>query len=293
MLIAEAAREFATYLRVERGSSEATVESYLTDIQAFIVSLAPRMLTEEIDSEDLEKFLIKQSQAGYATATLLRRYSAIRHFLRFMKEEGIYDGEINKAITPKKEKRLPSVISYEEVEALLEAPDMEKKSGIRDRAMLETMYASGLRVSELLTLELKRLDLNEGIITVIGKGSKERKVPIGEFALEYVKKYLHEVRPFQKGAETKYVFLGPRGTPLTRVYFWKAVKGYAEKAGILTPISPHSLRHCFATHLLENGADLRAVQEMLGHSKIATTQIYTEVSARRVASAYSLFGARK
>ncbi len=293
MRISEAIEDFSTYMRVERGASGATLEAYCGDLAAFSAELSPRILTEEIEASDLEKFLIKQSSAGYATATLLRRYSAVRHFLCYLKEEGLYEGDIEKIRTPKKEKRLPDVLSYEEVERLLDAPDTTKPGGLRDKAMLETMYASGMRVSELLSLELRRLDLDKGVATIIGKGNKQRHVPVSDFALDYVRRYIDLVRSKNKGAAGKYLFLNRSGRPLSRVYFWKCVKRYAEQAGIVSPISPHGLRHCFATHLLENGADLRAVQEMLGHSKIATTQIYTEVSARRLSSAYKLFGGRK
>ena len=189
----------------------------------------------------------------------------------------------------KKSEHLPNCLTVEEVEALLDAPDVRKKGELRDKAMLETMYASGLRVSELLSLERGMLNIKRGVIKVMGKGSKERKVPIGEFALEYVVRYIEEVREFNVGKGSKYLFLNRCGKPLSRVYFFKQVKKYAERAGINKEISPHTLRHCFATHLLEQGAELRAVQEMLGHSNIATTQIYTHLSKNRIRSAYDLF----
>jgi integrase/recombinase XerD len=155
--------------------------------------------------------------------------------------------------------------------------------------MLETMYASGLRVSELLALEKGRINFKKAIITVFGKGAKERKVPLGDFAIEYIQKYDKEVRKLNPGKDSKYLFLNRYGEPLSRQYFFKQIKKYALEAGIETPISPHTLRHCFATHLLENGAQLRAVQEMLGHANIATTQIYTHISTKRILSAYDLY----
>ena len=189
--------------------------------------------------------------------------------------------------------RLPTYLTIEEVEALLEAPDLTKKGELRDKAMLEVMYASGLRVSELINLEKHQLNMKRGVIKVMGKGSKERKVPIGEFALEYVVKYIEEARNFNPGKDSKYLFLNREGKPISRVYFFKQVRKYAERAGINKVISPHTLRHSFATHLVEQGAELRAVQEMLGHSNIATTQIYTHLSKSRIRSAYDLYMNKK
>ena len=188
---------------------------------------------------------------------------------------------------------MPNCLSLEEVESLFEAIDMKNKEGIRDRAMLETMYAAGLRVSELLSLERERLNIKTGVVSIIGKGSKERKVPIGDFALEYVIQYINGPRNKNKGKKSKYLFLSKYGKPLSRQYFFKQIKKYAEIAGIGINISPHTLRHCFATHLLENGADLRAVQSMLGHANIATTQIYTHISTKRIVSAYDLYMNKK
>ena len=165
-------------------------------------------------------------------------------------------------------------------------PDITKPSGIRDRAMLEIMYACGLRVSELLTIEKKNVSLETSTIRIFGKGAKERVVPVSDFALEYLIKYINEVRNYSKNRQSKYIFLNEDGKPISRQYFWQILKKYSEKAGIIVNVTPHTLRHCFATHLLENGADLRAVQEMLGHSKINTTQIYTHVSSKRILSAY-------
>lgn len=187
---------------------------------------------------------------------------------------------------PKLNHSLPNVLSLEEVEALFSAPDMTKKEGIRDRAMLEVMYASGLRVSELLSLKLSQYSSSLNCLKIYGKGNKERMVPIGDYALEYLTKYLREVRDFNIGKKTDYVFLNKAGKPITRQYFWQQIKKYGEIAQIKKSISPHTLRHSFATHLLENGADLRMVQEALGHSKISTTQIYTHVSTKRILSIY-------
>ena len=190
---------------------------------------------------------------------------------------------------PKKPQHLPTVLSFEEVESLLEQPDLSKPSGIRDRAMLEVMYATGLRVSELLTIEKKNLSIEKKQIRIFGKGAKERYVPISSFALEYLIKYINEVRNESPYRNSKYIFINKEGKPLSRQAFWQIIKNYALKAGIIENVTPHTLRHCFATHLLENGADLRSVQEMLGHSDISTTQIYTHVSSKRIRSAYDMF----
>ena len=190
---------------------------------------------------------------------------------------------------PKKPHHLPTVLSFEEVDSLLEQPDLSKPAGIRDRAMLEVMYATGLRVSELLTIEKKNLSIEKKQIRIFGKGAKERYVPISTFALEYLIKYINEVRNESPYRNSKYIFINKEGKPLSRQAFWQIIKNYASKAGIIENVTPHTLRHCFATHLLENGADLRSVQEMLGHSDISTTQIYTHVSSKRIRSVYDMF----
>ena len=251
---------------------------------------------EIIDAIDLyrqyllvEKGLSTNTVASYAS-TALRRLSSIRGFYAFLSKEGYYHGEMPDIDPPKMEQRLPNCLSVEEVDLLLDAPNMESPSGIRDKAMLELMYASGLRVSELVSLEKKNVNLQKGIVTIFGKGAKERKVPMGDFALEYVVKYINEVRDQFHGSKSKYLFLNRSGKPISRIYFFKQVKKYAEQVGIdPTTISPHTLRHCFATHMLEGGAQLRMVQEMLGHTNIATTQIYTHISTKRIMSAYDLF----
>ena len=189
----------------------------------------------------------------------------------------------------KKPAHLPDCLSTDEVERLLDAPDLDKTDEIRDKAMLETMYSSGLRVSEIINLEVKNVNLNRGVIQVFGKGAKERKVPLGDYAIEYIQKYVTQVRNKNPKKDSKYLFLTKYGDPLTRQYFFKMIRKYAFIAGINRPISPHILRHSFATHLLENDADLRAVQEMLGHTNIATTQIYTHVSSRRMTSIYDSY----
>lgn len=195
---------------------------------------------------------------------------------------------------PKVPKRLPLTLTFEEVEALLDQPKPTSFSGARDKAMLETMYATGLRVSELVGLRLNDVNFQEGIVLIRrGKGAKQRSVPISSFALEYLLLYVNEYRANSKGRKSPYLFLNKFGNPISRQYFFLQVRKYALAAGIDKTISPHTLRHCFASHLLENGAELRVVQEMLGHTHLSTTQIYTHVSSRRIAEAYSTYAKRK
>lgn len=294
MEINDAANLFAQYLLVEKGLSQKTVEAYLTDLKLFFRYFKNKKDTEELSPYDLNSFMIYGASTGDITpSTNLRRAASIKHFYVFLKKDGYYHDEIPEVESPKKEKILPTYLSIEEVERLLDAPNMKSPSGIRDKAMLELMYASGLRVSELLELEKANINLKKGIVIVFGKGAKERKVPIGDFALEYVVKYINEVRGKFHGANSKYLFLNKKGEPLSRVYFFKQIRKYASEVGITKVISPHTLRHCFATHLLEGGAQLRTVQEMLGHANIATTQIYTHVSRERIISAYDLFMNKK
>ena len=289
MLINDAVELFSQYLLVEKGLSRKTVEAYITDLKQFFKYFKDKKEVEDLSPYDLQSFVIYGSSIGITPSTTLRRASSIKQFYLFLKKDGYYNDEIPDIESIKKPKQLPTCLSVEEVEDLLNAPNMKSPSGIRDRAMLELMYASGLRVSELLSLQMNNLNLKRGIVTVFGKGAKERKVPIGDYALDYVVKYLNEVRGKFNIKNSNYLFLNRQGKPISRIYFFKQIKKYAAEVGIDKEISPHTLRHCFATHLLEGGAQLRTVQGMLGHSNIATTQIYTHVSSERIASAYDLF----
>ncbi len=289
MEINDATNLFAQYLLVEKGLSKKTVDAYLTDLKLFFKYFKDKKDTEDLNPYDINSFMLYGASLGRKPSTTLRRAASIKHFYLFLKKDGYYNDEIPEIEGPKKEKILPTYLSVEEVERLLDAPNMKSPSGIRDKAMLELMYASGLRVSELLELEKANINLKKGIVIVFGKGAKERKVPMGDFALEYVVKYINQVRGKFHGADSKYLFLNKKGKPLSRVYFFKQIRKYASEVGIEKEISPHTLRHCFATHLLEGGAQLRTVQEMLGHANIATTQIYTHVSKDRIISAYDLF----
>ena len=242
-----------------------------------------------LTKEHLNNFLMKLSNEGKSISTVLRRLSTIRNFYIYLQRMNLINSNEILIDLPKQSKHLPSVLSLEEIDELFMQPDLTKPSGIRDRAMLEIMYACGLRVSELLSIEKKNVSFETSTIRIFGKGAKERVVPVSEFALDYLIKYINEVRNYSKNRQSKYIFLNEEGKPISRQYFWQIIKKYSEKAGIIVNVTPHTLRHCFATHLLENGADLRAVQEMLGHSKINTTQIYTHVSSKRILSAYDKF----
>lgn len=294
MEINESFDAFIQYLRVERGVSEITVKNYREDFKIFLLSFPDVKTTDDLNVDMLPEFVRRQDELARSSSTILRRYSLLRNYFSFLNEENILHEEMPDVDKPKSSKRLPFVMSNEEVDELLEAPDISKDNGMRDRTMLELMYATGLRVSELLSLRFRNVNMQNGLITVYGKGNKQRSVPVSSFALEFLRKYIDGPRKRVKGSkDTDIIFLNRDGKALSRTYFFMQVKRYAEEKGIDSSASPHTLRHCFATHLLENGASLRAVQEMLGHSNIATTQIYTEVSTKRIMSAYDLYASRK
>ena len=288
----EAINLYFQYLRVEKGVSEDTIKSYQYDLQEFFKAL-PKNDTDDIVPTDISDFVKIQSKKLLATSTVIRRLSSTKNFYLFLEREHIVQEPLGDIESPKGVKRLPISLSIEEVEDLLNAPKADKPEGQRDKAMFETMYSSGLRVSELLSLKARNINFEKGIIDVIGKGNKERKVPIGDYAMEYLKLYMNDGRKKNPGKNSDYLFLNRYGKPLSRQYFFKQIKKYALEVGIKENISPHTLRHCFATHMLENGAELRAVQEMLGHTNISTTEIYTNISTKRILSAYDLYAKRK
>ena len=288
MEIIDALESYQQYLLVEKGLSVQTVKNYMDDLKQFFILFPDYKEVSDISGGDLKLFLADQISQGKSIATALRRLSSTKGFLLFLKKDGHFYEDIPDIEPPKKPSRLPTCLSLEEVELLLDTPDMSKPGGVRDKAMLELMYASGLRVSELISLKRKNLNLKKGIVTICGKGAKERKVPVGEFAMEYVVKYINEVRGKNKNSGSEYLFLNKNGEPISRQYFFMQIRKYASQVGIDKVISPHTLRHCFATHMLEGGAQLRAVQEMLGHTNIATTQIYTHISTKRILSVYDL-----
>ncbi len=285
MHIDEAVRLYENYLYIEKGLAKTTISAYLDDIGAFHTTFAFNT-TSDISAMHIRDFINLESQKGLSSATIVRRLSSIYNYLLFLKDEGLYTDELKRIHRPKVSKPLPTYLTNGEVEALLEAPRTNSHRGLRDRAMLEVMYASGLRVSELLHLKRDEVNFNRGIIKIRGKGDKERIVPIGEFALQTLIDYINDVRFHYETSDKRTLFINNKGEPLSRQYFFKMIKAYAAEVGITKNISPHTLRHAFATHLLENGAELRAVQAMLGHTNIATTQIYLNISQNRIISAY-------
>jgi integrase/recombinase XerD len=278
----ELVAEFLDYLQTERNMARNTVLSYRIDLIRYVDFLRQRNIPHpsQSTSSDIRALLKELGEAEYASTSIARLLTAIRMFHRYLVGEQYAAADPATTITfPKQTHRLPQVLEIPEVERLLEAPDLESPLGLRDRALLEFLYATGVRVSELTSIRLSDYYPTEAWVRVIGKGNRERLVPIGEQAIEWVEKYIREVRPQLLNAKRKtdYLFLNFRGGGLSRVGFWKILKAHARAAEISKRISPHTLRHSFATHLLEGGADLRAVQEMLGHVSIVTTQIYTHL----------------
>lgn len=283
-------QRFLDYLLVERGLSENTISSYARDIAQF-AAYSSEMGVESVSGikeELLNQFLARLRRENYATTSVERKLAAIRTFLKFLQREGCIKGDPSDFVeNPRPSKPLPKVLTEEEIVKLLKQPDLSELNGLRDRAMLETLYATGLRVTELINLLTNDVNLGVGFVRCIGKGSKERVVPIGDVAVDMVRRYLSECRPvFAKGERSEFLFITNRGKPMTRVGFWKIIKKYSKSAGITKHITPHVLRHSFATHLLENGADIRSIQEMLGHASVATTQVYTHVTREHLREVY-------
>ena len=295
MEIKKAEDLFFRYLLTEKGISNKTIENYKEDFKKFFSykEFASKVDTSDLSPSDLTDFMLLQERDGLSIPTILRRFSSTKCFYNFLIDEKIVDFTLPHISAPKKPKSIPVIISEEQVESLIEMPDIKTDSGIRDRAMLELMYASGLRVNELVSLKLKNINFVNNYLLINGKGNKDRFVPLSEFSIKYVLKYINGPRKRFNKKSSSYVFLNKNGEPISRIYFFKQVKKYAENAGIEENISPHTLRHCFATHLLDRGADLLLVQQMLGHSKISTTEIYTSISARRIMSAYDEYAKRK
>ncbi len=290
--------EFLAYLSLERGYARKTIEAYAADLNDFLSFLEEKGIADlsGLKTPYVLLYLAKLRQRGLSPETIARRLSALRGFFKFLAlEHGLAENPLALIEGPKLSRRLPVVLTPEEVERLLQAPDPNHPIGLRDRAMLELLYASGLRVSELVGLKLFDLNLEVGFVRVKGKGDKERLVPLGTFAQEMIKRYLKEARPrfLKRRPDEPQLFLNRRGRPLSRQRFWQIIKAYALKAG-LDPrqITPHVLRHSFATHLLERGADLRTVQLMLGHANLATTQIYTHVQAETLRRVHERFHPR-
>jgi len=277
---------YLSHLRVEKGLATRSVEAYAGDLLRFAVFLR-RDLSKPVagvDAGDVAAWFVSLSKSGISARAQARKLSALRGFYKFLLAERVVTADPTALVAgPRMPRRLPHVLTFAEVEQLLGAPDAKHPRGVRDRAMLQLLYASGLRVSELVGLALQDIDLDQGVVAAFGKGSKRRMVPFGEVAAESLRTYLHLARPaWASKSQSPHLFLTERGLPMTRQGFWKLLGRYARAAGVDRPISPHKLRHSFATHLLERGADLRAVQTMLGHADIATTQVYTHVSAEHL-----------
>lgn len=279
----ERVREFTEYLCVEKRHSPHTVDGYRRDIDRF-VSFRSGVPLKSVTPADIREFLLSQHQKGLSSRSIARALSSLKSFFKYLvEEELIVENPVETLETPKIWRKLPGTLSLNEVELLLNQPDVETLLGHRDKTMLEVLYAAGLRVSELINLKLNDLNLEVGYLRSMGKGGKERVIPLGEVAQFYIKAYLEQTRPkLLKGKILPALFISRRKSPMTRQAFWKILKQYVRKAHISISVSPHTLRHAFATHLLERGADLRSVQQMLGHSDISTTQIYTHVVQKRM-----------
>jgi integrase/recombinase XerD len=272
---------FSDYLGLEAGSSRNTVASYLRDITRLAEYGASKGARgpDQLSAAQLREFVYFLKDLGLAPTTIRRQISAVRTYYKFLVGEGIAARDPSERIeSPKRWRTLPAVLSVAEVDKLLAAPNTDEPLAIRDRALLEFAYATGVRVSELVALKIQDILFEDGVARVFGKGAKERLVPVGRRALGAVSLYAREIRPgLDRGKAKGFLFLNARGTPLSRVGAWGVIKATARRAGLAKRVTPHTLRHTFATHLLEGGADLRAVQEMLGHADLSTTQLYTHI----------------
>jgi integrase/recombinase XerD len=285
---------FIEYLVTERSSSENTMSSYSNDLKSYGLWLDGKGLSfDKVDYYKLADYMTVMKVSGLKTTSINRKLSTIRQFYRFLLDEGIIEKDpTTDILMPKRAQYLPEVLNVNEVEGLLNAPDISKPLGKRDKAMLELLYATGLRVSELVKLKLNNINLNAGFLITKGKGGKERLVPMGEKAISWTREYIETVRPSMFVKKSEILFFSNRGTAMTRQNFWHIIKRYAISAGIFRDISPHTLRHSFATHLLTGGADLRSVQMMLGHSDISTTQIYTHITSQRLKEVHTRYHPR-
>jgi integrase/recombinase XerD len=280
---------YLDHLRVERSLADNTLEAYARDLNALAAHVGEECHPTAIGAEQLASLMVTNVERGFGARSSTRQLSALRGFFRFLvRERAIPEDPTALVDRPRLSRKLPRVLSFDDVERLLAAPDTTTDRGVLHAAMLHMMYASGLRVSELCALRLADLDTQRGLVRARGKGGKQRLVPVGEVALSHATRYLREVRPKQAPAGAKALFFSPRGSGrFTRVGFWSMLRRYATGVGIVPLPSPHKLRHSFATHLLRGGADLRAVQAMLGHSDLATTEIYTHVAQDHLRAAHA------
>jgi integrase/recombinase XerD len=281
--------DFLAYLEFERGLSRNTLDAYRTDLLQFGRSLEARKVSAlEAAPADVADFLESLARGGASPATIHRKSACLRSFYRHLRRDGLLDTDPTATLsTPRRSRKLPQVLTRGEIEKLLSQPRGTEPAALRDRALLELMYACGLRASEAIGLELLDVDVQEGVLRARGKGSKERIVPIGQAALTALRIYLERGRPaLVKGASEVHLFVNFRGSQLTRQGLYKIVRRHATTAGLAERMSPHTLRHTFATHLLAGGCDLRSVQEMLGHADVSTTQLYTHLSSERLKDVY-------
>ena len=296
MELKSARDEFIRYLQVERLLSASSLDAYRRDIDRYLRFLTSQDVSDvqQVTTDLVTRHLMRLGQQGLAPSSVARHLSAVRSFHRFLVMEERSSADPTEYLhAPRLWKRLPNVLHQNEIEKLMAQPNISTPAGLRDRAMLELMYAAGLRVSELLQLRVSDLLLDMKYVRVLGKGERERVVPVGSEAVRWVERYRREVRPMlATPLSDEVLFLNLRGKGLSRMGFWKILKKYVGMTGIQTPVSPHTLRHSFATHLLEGGADLRAVQEMLGHADIATTQIYTHVDREYLKEVHRTFHPR-
>jgi integrase/recombinase XerD len=288
--------QFLHYLTVEKGLSDNTIEAYHHDVGRFLGHLKKKEIQDvsRVGRVNLRAFLAGLRRQGLSTRSIARNQAALRTFFRFLLLEGILESNPAEDLeSPKTDRNLPEILTLKEVEELLEQPDLRTPLGIRDRAMLETLYATGIRVSELIQLSIHQVNLEGGYALIYGKGGKERIVPLGSEAIQWITHYVQGVRTERlTGKESPALFLGRSGKGMSRQRFWKALKDYGRKAGIRKRMTPHLLRHSFASHLLERGADLRSVQMLLGHADISTTQIYTHVTGERLKKVHKKYHPR-
>lgn len=295
-MLARLLKEYEYHLKISKGLRPNSISSYVTDLAEYVEFIDKNYAIADpvrITKQHIRNFVARLKRKQSSSSSIARKMSAIRSFHKFLMQEKLVDVNVALGVhLPKKKQTLPTVLSVEEVDALMVAADGDDPLELRNKAMLELLYGSGLRISELLALRLSDLHLNMGFLNVAGKGNKERIVPVGAEAAHAMRQYLDKGRPTIKKIPGDILFVNSRGTAISRVGFYKVLKLLAVKAGITKDVSPHTLRHSFASHLLDNGVDLRVVQELLGHEDISTTQIYTHISKQKLQQVYTAFHPR-
>lgn len=287
-------KEFSDYLKIEKRHSPNTVSSYSRDVLRFLDAMKGKKV-QDISQQDVRSYLLFLKNEGISTRSSARALCSIKAFFRFLETGGQLESNPAQILeSPKLWKKLPTVLSISDIESILNGPDISTPRGLRDKAMLEVLYATGLRVSELVNLKVSNVNLEVGYLRTFGKGKKERIIPLGDQARHLLQKYIEGGRPkfFKESEQTGDLFLSNRGKGMSRQMFWQIIRKYAKSGNVQGAVSPHSVRHAFATHLLERGADLRSVQQMLGHSDISTTQIYTHVLKERMKDVFEQFHPR-